>query len=240
MLPQLVIFDMAGTTVTDQHEVEQCFAQAAAETGLRATPERILAVQGMAKRYVFDLLWREQLGTDLDDLEARVDESYARFKTILEHHYETQPVTPTEGCLEAFAWLSERSIPIALTTGFYRAVTNLILNRLDWHVDATGYYIADDQMVIQASLASDEVPNGRPAPDMIREAMQRLGITDPKQVVNIGDTPSDLLSAQAAGVGLNLGLTNGTHTEAQLRVYPHDLLLGSLLELPDLLSSRGI
>ncbi|MBO0929602.1 HAD family hydrolase [Fibrella aquatilis] len=239
MLPQLVIFDMAGTTVTDQHEVEQCFAQAAAESGLRATPERILAVQGMAKRYVFDLLWREQLGTDLAELDARVDESYTLFKTILEHHYETQPVTPTEGCLATFAWLSEQGVPIALTTGFYRTVTNLILNRLDWHVDPNGHYVADDQMVVQISIASDEVPNGRPAPDMIRLAMQQLGITDPKQVVNIGDTPSDLLSAQAAGVGLNLGLTNGTHSEAQLRDYPHDALLGSLAELPGLLSSRG-
>ncbi|MBO0936040.1 HAD hydrolase-like protein [Fibrella sp. HMF5335] len=239
MLPQLVIFDMAGTTVTDLHEVEQCFAQAAAETGLRATSERILAVQGMAKRHVFDLLWREQLGTDGADVDARVDESYTMFKTILEHHYETQPVTPTEGCLAAFAWLSDRGIPIALTTGFYRTVTNLILNRLDWHVDPSGYYIADDQTVVQASIASDEVPNGRPAPDMICLAMQQLGITDLNQVVNIGDTPSDLLSGKAAGVGLNLGLTNGTHTEAQLRDYPHDLLLGSLLELPQLLSSRG-
>ena len=240
MLPQLVIFDMAGTTVTDRHEVEQCFAQAAAESGLRATPERILAVQGMAKRHVFDLLWREQLGTDLAGVAARVDESYTMFKTILEHHYETQPVTPTEGCLDVFAWLSERSIPIALTTGFYRTVTNLILNRLDWHVDASGYYITDDQMVVQTSITSDEVPNGRPAPDMIRLAMQRLGITDPKKVVNIGDTPSDLLSGKATGVGLNLGVTNGTHSEAQLREYPHDMLLGSLAELPGLLSSRGI
>ena len=234
MLPKLVIFDMAGTTVTDQHEVEQCFAEAAAQSGLTATAERILAVQGMAKRHVFDMLWREQLG-NAPDIDERVDNSYTVFKQILEHHYETQPVIPTEGCLEAFAWLSERSIPIALTTGFYRTVTNLILNRLDWYVDPAGYYIADDQMVVQASIASDEVPNGRPAPDMIRLAMQRLGVSDPKQVVNIGDTPSDLLSGQAAGVGLNLGLTNGTHSEAQLRDYPHDILLGSLLELPGLL-----
>jgi phosphonatase-like hydrolase len=235
MLPQLVIFDMAGTTVTDQHEVERCFAQAAAESGLRATSERILAVQGMAKRHVFDLLWREQLGTDLARIDTRVDESYTLFKTILEHHYETQPVTPTEGCLDVFAWLSERHIPIALTTGFYRTVTNLILNRLDWYVDPAGYYIVDDQMVVQVSIASDEVPNGRPAPDMIRLAMQRLGIKDPQKVVNIGDTPSDLLSGKAAGVGLNLGVTNGTHSEAQLREYPHDFLLGSLTELPALL-----
>ncbi|RYY19320.1 MAG: phosphatase, partial [Cytophagaceae bacterium] len=45
---------MAGTTVRDAHEVEACFAQAAAATGLRASAGRILAVQGQAKRAVFE------------------------------------------------------------------------------------------------------------------------------------------------------------------------------------------
>jgi beta-phosphoglucomutase-like phosphatase (HAD superfamily) len=61
-LLKLVVLDMAGTTVRDQHEVEACFAQAATATGLHASAERILAVQGMAKRHVFELLWQEQLG----------------------------------------------------------------------------------------------------------------------------------------------------------------------------------
>ena len=66
---------------------------------------------------------------------------------------------------------------------------------------------------------------------------------NPKVVVNVGDTPSDLLSGRAAGVALNLGVTNGTHTADQLDAYPHDYLLGSLAELPALLekvSSRQL
>jgi beta-phosphoglucomutase-like phosphatase (HAD superfamily) len=59
---QLIVFDMAGTTVRDDHEVETCFAQAAATTGLHASAARILAVQGLAKRAVFEQLWREQPG----------------------------------------------------------------------------------------------------------------------------------------------------------------------------------
>jgi phosphoglycolate phosphatase-like HAD superfamily hydrolase len=70
--------------------------------------------------------------------------------------------------------------------------------------------------------------------------MQLLGVGNSRAVVNIGDTPSDLLSGRAAGVALNLGVTNGTHTLDQLDAYPHDYMLSSLAELPALLSAREV
>lgn len=237
---ELVVFDMAGTTVTDHHEVERCFAQAAAQTGLFVTDERILAMQGLAKRYVFETLWKEQLGDLHPDVQPQVDSSYAAFKGILENHYLTQGATPTEGCLETFAFLRERGIAIALTTGFYRVVTDIILEKLGWLAGLDNQRLGGADSLIQVSIASDEVERGRPYPFMIERAMQLLGVSNPKAVVNIGDTPSDLLSGRAAGVALNLGVTNGTHTLDQLDAYPHDYMLASLAELPALLNAREV
>lgn len=229
---------MAGTTVTDQHEVERCFAEAAAQTGLFVTAERILAMQGLAKRYVFETLWKEQLGELHTDVTRQTDVSYAAFKGILENHYQTQGATPTEGCLETFAWLRERGIAMALTTGFYRVVTDIILEKLGWLNGLNEQRMGGPDSLIQLSIASDEVERGRPYPHMIERAMHLLGVSNPKAVVNIGDTPSDLLSGRAAGVGLNLGVTNGTHSRDQLDAYPHDLLIGSLAELPSVISQQ--
>ena len=237
---ELVVFDMAGTTVTDHHEVERCFAQAAAQTGLFVTDERILAMQGLAKRYVFETLWKEQLGDLHSDIQSQVDVSYATFKGILENHYLTQGATPTEGCLETFAFLRERGIAIALTTGFYRVVTDIILDKLGWLAGLNKQRLGGADSLIQVSVASDEVERGRPYPFMIERAMQLLGVGNSRAVVNIGDTPSDLLSGRAAGVALNLGVTNGTHTLDQLDAYPHDYMLSSLAELPALLSAREV
>ena len=43
--------------------------------------------------------------------------------------------------------------------------------------------------------------------------MKRLGVTDAKRVIKIGDTPSDLKAGRNAGCLLSLGLTNGTHSK---------------------------
>jgi phosphonatase-like hydrolase len=228
---------MAGTTVADEHEVEACFAEAAAQTGLTVSAERILAMQGMSKRTVFDILWRDQLAHPTADTTRYVEKSYQRFTEILEEHYRTQPVSPTEGCLETFAFLHQQGIPIALTTGFYRTVTDIILGRLGWLAGLNEQYLGTPKTTIQASIASDEVEQGRPQPFMIQNVMRRLGVADPKAVINIGDTPVDLQSARAAGVGHNLGLTNGTHSRAQLTPHPHHQLLKSLLELPTYIRS---
>lgn len=237
---QLIIFDMAGTTVRDEHEVEACFAQAAAATGLHASAARILAVQGQAKRAVFEQLWREQLGAAAPaaELTSRVDYSYQVFREVLEAHYRTAAVLPTEGCLDLFAYLKSHGIRIALTTGFYREVTDLILHRLGWDVNLDAQRRGNRHAVIDLSISSDEVAEGRPAPLMIQKAMQVFGITNPQQVWNVGDTPSDLESGRRAGCARSLGLVNGTHTREQLAQCPNDGLLASLAELHQLLQAE--
>ena len=57
---------------------------------------------------------------------------------------------------------------------------------------------------------------------------------DPAAVAKIGDTPSDLGEGNAAGCGLVIGVTNGTHTREQMAAHPHTHLIASLAELPAL------
>ena len=236
---KLVVFDMAGTTVQDDREVEECFMQAAIKTGLKANSERVIAMMGISKKVVFQTLWAEQIDKEDPSYESNVEKSFVEFKEILENHYRTQPVEPTEGCLELFDWLRSQQIKIALTTGFYREVTDIILNRLGWDLGLNENYIGTEDSLIQASITPSEIYNqeGRPAPYMIQKAMYQLGISDPKQVVCIGDTPSDLAAGRNAACLYTFGVTNGTHTEEQLATYPHDGLVASLSEFQTKLAS---
>lgn len=227
-----IVFDMAGTTVRDNHEVELCFSKACKVSGLNVSEERILAIQGWSKHYVFEVLWKEQIGEQHPEFENKVESSFRTFKKILEEYYQTHPIVPTEGALEIFNYCKKNSIKIVLTTGFYREVTNIILDKLGWKKGLNTFYMAENgSSIIDVSITSDEVPNGRPWPDMVHKAMKMLNIEDPKELIVVGDTPSDLGIGKNSGALLAIGLTNGTHTKEQLEKYPHDLLLNGISEL---------
>jgi len=237
----LVVFDMAGTTVRDNNEVLYCFEKACKDMGITASTERLNALMGVSKLEVFQLLWREQLSmnTPLETIAQKSGETFEYFREILEKYYQTHSVEPTEGALEVFEWLRNRDIKIALNTGFYRGVTNIILNKLGWLAGLNPHYVGDVGTTIQCSITSDEVPQGRPAPYMIQKAMRLLGVEDANQVLKVGDTPVDLAEGKNAGCAASIAVVNGTHSRAQLSVLDHDGLLESLSELPIWMEESG-
>lgn len=235
---KLVIFDMAGTTVQDDHIVEKCFAQAAKETGLEMTDEEILSIQGWKKSYVFETYWERQLESRSEEWETAVKKSYEYFKKVLENYYYEHELEATEGCLDLFRFLRENGVKIALTTGFYREVTDIILNKLGWLDGLDKSYIGTEKATIDFSISSDQVNNGRPSSEMIDKAMMVLGIESSKNVINIGDTPSDLLSGKNAGCLYSFGLTNGTHSREQLEKIDNDGLFENLYQFKEFLHDR--
>ena len=106
-----------------------------------------------------------------------------------------------------------------------------------WDAGLDAQHRGNAQSVIDLSIASDEVAAGRLAPLLIQKAMQTFGLTDPQQVWNVGDTPADLASGRRAGVR-SFGVTNGTHSRAQLAACPNDGLFGSLAELREQLEEE--
>ena len=101
------------------------------------------------------------------------------------------------GASEVFRSSGGRGSGSRSNTGFDRAITDVILDRLGW----TG------EGLIDATIASDEVARGRPHPDMIRELMRRRGVAEAARVAKVGDTPADLEEGTNAGCGLVIGVT---------------------------------
>ena len=131
------------------------------------------------------------------------------------------------GASAAFRLLNQRGIKVALNTGFSRDIARTLIDRLGW--ERAG--------LIDASVTSDEVKRGRPHPDMIQRLMLHLGVTNPQSVVKVGDTPADLLEGRNAGCGLVIGVTGGSSTREQLEKFPHDHLIATVAQLPELLVS---
>ena len=140
--------------------------------------------------------------------------------------------------METIAWLRQNGVKVALTTGFYRVVTDIILEKLGWDKGLDENRVAVADSVVDMSITSDEVEKGRPEPYMIQKAMKQFGITDSKKVVKVGDTPVDLAAGRNANCLFSLAVTNGSHTEAELALLDNDGLLPTLGHLKGFLEQK--
>ena len=194
---ELVVFDMAGTTVEDGDAVGGSFRAALAGAGVEVDQAAVKAVMGLPKPEAIRLLLAGAGHPCGDPDVAAIHEDFVR---RMRDHYAFNPsVREVPGAAAAFASLRRAGIKVALNTGFSRSISATVLSRLGWHAPA----------VIDADVASDEVPRGRPHSDMIRLLMARLGIEDPRRVAKVGDTKVDLEEGANAGCGLVIGVTTG-------------------------------
>ena len=218
MTIELVVFDMAGTTVHDGDAVNGCFRAALASAGLRVEPAAVNAVMGLPKPEAIGRLIEACGGT------ADIASIHRDFIARMQHFYAHDPnVREVPGAAATFAALRRAGIKVALNTGFSRDIVTVLLDRLGWRGPAA---------VIDASVASDEVPRGRPYPDMVWHLMKQLGISDARRVAKVGDTLVDLEEGNSAGCGVVIGVTTGAATRAQLESRPHTWILDSVAEMP--------
>ncbi|MET0555157.1 MAG: phosphonatase-like hydrolase [Vicinamibacteria bacterium] len=217
-LPELVVFDLAGTTVEDRGQVPEAFEATLAARGLAVSREQLAAVRGSSKRAAIASF--VPAGADHA---ARAAAVYEAFQRELTARYQATGVREVAGAGDTFRWLRDRGVRIALDTGFDRETTEMLLDRLGWRAG-----LAD------AIVCGDDVDRGRPAPDLILRAMERTATADPARVANVGDTTLDLQAGHAAGVRWNVGVLSGAHARTRLEREPHTHLVDSVAALPAL------
>ncbi len=217
----LVVFDMAGTTVQATDHVPAALREAFALVGATLSDDEIRAVRGRSKREAIAALLRSHAGgaRNEDDAERVFDE----FQRLLIERYSHAGVDPIDGAAEIFAWLRARGVKVALSTGFESEIVDLLLAQLDWR-DA-----------VDVVVCNADVPRGRPAPYLVYRAMERTGSDCVRRVAVLGDTTADLQAGFNAGVRWNIGVLSGAHDRARLEACPHDAIIASVKDLPGVL-----
>jgi len=219
----LVVFDMAGTTINDEDGVNRCVRGALDAAGVSVSRDAVNLVMGIPKPIAITRLLED---AGRRDLLYRLDAIHADFVTRMIRFYQTDlSVHEIAGASETFRRLHSAGIRVGLDTGFTRDIVDVVLARLGWN----------DKQLVDVTVTSDEVQRGRPHPDLLLKAMHLLNLTDPRHVAKVGDTPSDLEEGTNAGCGLVVGVTGGSHTAEQLKPFPHTHLIGTVAELPGLL-----
>lgn len=220
---KLVVLDIGGTLIGDNGEVPAAMLGAFARKGITVTPQEFSLWRGAAKRGMVQHF--VELRGPLAGRPALIEAIYDDFTTTASKAYaNVQPIPGAENTLKE---LRAMNLLLATTTGFDRALTSQVLSHLGWQ-----HYFA-------ASITSDDVADGRPAPYMLFRAMEAAHVNDVRAVWAIGDTVLDLQAANNAGVGAVIGVYSGAATEDRLRKERSSAVLPSVAGLPELIR-RGL
>ena len=155
------------------------------------------------------------------DVEAQIRPVHLAFQEILGAFYEERGLRPIDGAVDVFSWLRSHGVKVALTTGFDRPTLELVLKLVGW-----------EHGVVDAATCAADVPDGRPAPDMIHRVMKLTGVDRPADVAVVGDTVSDMESGHRAGAGWIIGVETGAHSREQLEARRPTAVLQSVAALP--------
>jgi phosphonatase-like hydrolase len=224
-MPQikLAVFDMAGTTIHDENNVAKAFQAALNKHGypgvsLQEANEKMGYSKPQAIKELLEI-HEEDLSKITAELIAQIHED---FVMGMMDYYRTDPsIRAIADAEEVFDQLHKWGIQVALDTGFSRDITDIILSRVGW----------TDGRYVDATAASDEVPEGRPAPHMIHKIMSELGIHDPKEVIKIGDTEVDVNEGHNTRCLMSIAVTSGIFSEEELIPHKPTHLVKNLTEI---------
>jgi HAD superfamily hydrolase (TIGR01509 family) len=178
-VPEAVIFDLDGVLLDSEqrwNEVKEALVREAGGTWLDEAPRTMMGMSSPEwSAYLRDEL---RVPLALEDINAdvvrRMHDSYASGLPLLPRAVETVRAL-------AARW------PLGLASSSNREIIDVFL-------DAAGVRDA-----FGATVSSEEVARGKPAPDVYLEAARRLGAA-PERCVAIEDSANGLRAAAAAGM----------------------------------------
>ena len=217
---EMVVFDMAGTTVEDHGNVATCFHHAFNREKIDVPPHEVNKVMGFRKKDAISILLKKfyKGSNHTEELEERIHSSFT--KSMVKYYQSATPLQPLPHAEEMFSFLRSRGIRVTLNTGFTKPITDTILKRLQWN----GNFI--DEVI-----SSDEVEKGRPDPAMIFELMRRLKVSSAEKVMKVGDTEVDIVEGRNARCGMVIAITTGTYDRKQLEQCLPDHIIDNLEQI---------
>ena len=176
---EAVVFDLDGVLLDTEELWNEARRQITDERGGRWRDDAQRAMMGMSSpewsRYMHDVLG---VPDPPEEISAEV------VKRLEALYRERLPLVP--GALEAVRRIGERW-PLAIASSSNRPLIDLFLE-----LTGTGD-------LFRATVSSEEVERGKPAPDVYLEAARRLGVS-PATCAAIEDSENGIRSAAAAGM----------------------------------------
>ena len=215
---KLIVCDMAGTTINEGGIVYKTLYNTIKGYDIFIKPDDMKNWYGVNKTEVL----QHFINTDNEykDNEAILPQMLNSFKNELKKNYfEDKSIKLIDPGMPAlFNKLREKGIKIALNSGFSVDIQEALIENLNMRDFIDGY------------ISSESVSHGRPEPFMIQELMNRFNITDPTEVIKVGDSKNDILEGKNAGCFKSIGVLSGAENEENLKKVGADVILNSVMD----------
>ena len=176
---EAVVFDLDGVLLDSEQLWDETREQLAKERGGRWHDRAQRDMMGMSSRE-----WSRYMHETIGLPESPEDINREVVERLAAAYREQLPVIP--GAREAVERLAARW-PLGLASSSNRELIDLALELLGV------------RRLFKATVSSEEVARGKPAPDVYLEAARRLGV-DPAHTAAIEDSHNGILAAKAAGM----------------------------------------
>ena len=176
---EAVVFDLDGVLLDTEELWNEARRQIVEDQGGRWREDAQRAMMGMSSQE-WSRYMHEELG--VPDPPERISAEVVR--RLEDLYRERLPLIP--GALDAVRRLAARW-PLAIASSSNRPLIDLFL-------ELTG-----TAGLFRATVSSEEVDRGKPAPDVYLEAARRLGV-DPRRCAAVEDSENGIRSAAAAGM----------------------------------------
>ena len=178
------IFDMDGTVIDTEKYYLKCWPIALEHFGYRVSREDILSLRSLGRPFAPERLKEITGDPDCDYWAVR---DYRR--QLVEECVKTGGISVKPGANELFDELKKRGIARAIATATDEDRTARFLEKCG----LSGVF----DKIICASM----VERGKPAPDIYRLAVEKLGLK-PEECVAVEDAPNGIKSAYDAGLNV--------------------------------------
>jgi phosphonatase-like hydrolase len=218
---EMVAFDVAGTVLNDDGLVIAAF-----KVAFERTQPDLWPTHGAEwTQYAIDTMGQSKIDvfTELLGDAEKAHQANVAFEESYVSEIAEDGALSIPGAEEIFEYLRSKKIAVALTTGFSRSTLDTLITELGW------------RDLIDVSVTPGEAGRGRPHPDMLQKAATTLGVTNPANVVVLGDTASDMKSGVAFGAGQVIGVLTGAHDEVTLRDAGATTVVNSVADLKSLI-----
>ncbi len=206
---EAVVFDLDGVLLRSEEVWDAVRERYVRERGGRYDEEVQRAMMGMSAPEWSRFLHEEAgVPDDLDEINSEV------VRRMLEAYRRELPLLP--GAVEAVRRAAD-AFPLALASSSNREVFEEVL-------ELTG--LAD---CFRATVSSEEVEHGKPAPDVYLEAARRLGVA-PERCTAVEDSHAGIRSARAAGMRV-VAIPNAAYPPDEEALALADAVVRSLDEL---------